>query len=290
MRRIVSKHDPDLKNRPSLKSYILSPDREMRSPNLLFSLEKLKIPFEIIDASSITETKRYLQSNYVIRKKSLSFSTSHKITEAQLACTYGHFLMHEAFNKNKDEWGLFLENDATIDIKLLIKILRSLKNLPRGVILLGACGGWARKNPEWMAQDVAIHRVFNSAITGSHAYLVHISLIEKIIHLEKNLVSLADEFIRKDLNLYITVPYASLQNGLGVSSIPLSSHSSSVSVWRRGLSSFLWDFRDIWRLGRFGNRALRLQIFERALSRLLLKLPGCNAYHLSQIGSNKDQP
>lgn len=274
----------------SLQSYILCHDKKMRSPNLLLSLKKLRIPLEIIDGSTIEETIKYLQCNSNIHKKSRAFQLSHKVIEAQLACTFGHLIMHNAFKKSEREWGLFLENDATIDTDLLSKILESIENLPRGIILLGACGGWARKTPELIVQNVELHRVFNSAITGSHAYLVHISQIEKMIRLEKNLVSLADEFIREKMKMYITVPYISLQSGSSASSIQLTSRYKSMSIWRKVFSSLFWDIRDIRRLGRCGNRALRLEIFESALDSFLLKLPGCNEFHLSQMGSTKDQP
>jgi hypothetical protein len=273
----------------SIKCYILSPDRKMRSPELLSSLEQLKIPFEIIDNSSITHLHQYLQSDSTLNMKSLAFKTSHKISEAQLACTFGHYLMHNALSKSGYEWGIFLENDATIDINLMGQLLGSLEKLPRGIVLLGACGGWARKNPVFIAKSMAFHTILNSAITGSHAYLVHSSLISEMTYFEKDLISLPDEFIRGKLKMYITIPYVSFQSGLFPSSIPLVSPTSRTSLYRIILSSCYLDLNDICLLGRYGNRVLRLKTFERIISRFFMKLPGCNYFYSSQIGSNNDQ-
>jgi hypothetical protein len=269
--------------RLSTKAYILSPDRRMRNPDLIPTLEHLKIPFEIIDKSSVPNTLEYLS------KQNKNQSKDSPFTIQQLACTYGHYLMHQEALRGKHEWALFFENDATIDSDLLVLLLDSVEMLPTGLILLGSCGGWAKKNQTIQFSELAIHKVFNSAVTGSHAYLMKTSLLKQFIGVEQNLISLADEFIRDSLPMFVTKPFVSYQEGFTPSEIPLKTSTSKGSSLRRISSAIFADLRDYPRLGRFGNRLLRLEFFERPLGNVLMKLDGCNLYHQAQIGSSKDQ-
>ena len=269
--------------RLSIKAYILSPDRQMRNPDLIPTLGHLRIPFEIIDKSSVPNTLEYLSKQNKTQNKDLPF------TIQQLACTYGHYLMHQEALRGTAEWALFFENDATIDLDLLILLLDSVEMLPNGLILLGTCGGWARKSRTVELGELAIHKVFNSAVTGSHAYLIKASFLNQFIKVEKDLSSLADEFIREALPMFVTKPFVSYQEGFTPSEIPLKSSTSKGSSLRRISSAMVADWKDYPRLGRFGNRLLRLEFFERLLSNVLLKLNGCNLYHQAQIGSSKDQ-
>jgi len=269
--------------RLSTKAYILSPDRRMRNPDLIPTLEHLKIPIQIIDKSSVPNTLEYLSKQNKTQTKDSPF------TIQQLACTYGHYLMHQEALRGMDEWALFFENDATIDSDLLIHLLDSVEMLPNGLILLGSCGGWARKKQTIELSELTIHKVFNSAVTGSHAYLIKTGLLKQFTGVEKNLTSLADEFIREALPMFVTKPFVSYQEGFTPSEIPLKSSASKGSSLRRIASAIFADLRDYPRLGRFGNRLLRLEFFERLFSNILMKLDGCNLYHQAQIGSSKDQ-
>jgi hypothetical protein len=254
----------------------------MRNPSLLPCLEALKISYEIIDGSTITSTLSYLK-NLGKDSKRTTF------TSEQLACTYGHMLMHKRAIELGSEWALFFENDATINISFLQGILEALDSLPKGIILLGSCGGWAKRSVVLELGGLKIHKVFNSAVTGSHAYLVRIEQIPQLVSSEEDLKSLADEFIRRNLPMYITIPFISYQEGFTPSQIPLKSTGLKGGKLRMIASSLKADVLDLSRLGRLGNRCIRLEIIEFFVAKLLMKLQGCNFYYLSQAGLIKDQ-
>lgn len=266
----------------SIRAFILSPNRNMRSPNLLPSLDALGISYEVVDKSNVENTLLYLESIKV------EFPTVASFTPEQLACTYGHLLMHQRAIEVGAQWTLFFENDATLDIALLRVILDSLDSLPKGIFLLGSCGGWAKRHATLKLDGTNVHRVLNSAVTGSHAYFVKTEYIPNMISEESALTSLADEFVRKNLPMYITVPFVSYQEGFTPSQIPLSSKGFRRGRGRSLLSSLKADILDLMRLGRLGNRCLRLDFLEIYISKFLMKLQGCNLFHISQSGSTKD--
>lgn len=255
----------------------------MRNPDLLPTLDAMNISWEIVDKSNPENTLEYLESI------NSAFPTVESFTREQLACTYGHLLMHQRAIEFGTEWSLFFENDATLDAALLGIFLNSLDSLPKGLFLLGSCGGWAKRNAVLELDGLNVHKVFNSAVTGSHAYFVKTENLRHLISEEFSLTSLADEFIRKNLPMYITVPFVSYQEGFTPSQIPLSSKGLRRGIWRSLLSSFKADVLDLRRLRRLGNRCLRLNFMEIHISKFLMGLQGCNLFHISQSGSTKDQ-
>lgn len=266
----------------SVKAFVLSPDQKMRSSELLPTLTTMGISFEIVDGSSVKDTLLYLA------KRTSKISSRCMFTDEQLACTYGHMLMHECAVASDVEWAIFLENDATLDPILLGAILENLPNLPDGIIMLGSCGGWSFKKSCTDFSRIKLHKVFNSAVTGSHAYMIKASLLPEIIASECDLVSLADEFIRPSLPMYITLPFVSFQEGFTASEIPLPSGALHKGRLRACVSSLRADLSDLRRINRIGNRFLRLSFLQDFVSKFFLNLPGCNLYH-SQIGSKRIQ-
>lgn len=271
------------KQQISLKAYVLSPDRSVRNSRLLPTLDEFRIPYEFVDGSSVINTLSYL------KEIDHPFSEKHVFTKEQYACSFGHLLMHQKALNDDYEWSLFFENDATLNSDLLKVLLNSLSLLPRGIILLGSCGGWARKSFRIDIGGVSIHKVFNSAVTGSHAYLVKTEHLTNMIPVEKELKSLADEFNRRNLPMFIILPFISYQEGATASEIPLRSTSTTSSNFRKLISSVKNDLLDLRRLKRLGNRSIRLEFLEGKVAKFLHILPGCNLYHLTQMESLNDQ-
>jgi hypothetical protein len=172
---------------------------------------------------------------------------------------------------------LFLEDDAQLENKVLESLNSGEWSIEPDLLLLGSCGGWARRKKLKLTTQINCHRVFMNSTLGSHAYLANRVGIKSLMAGTEQLDVLADEFSRKPkVNMYVIVPFMAFQENFLSTTIPLPEQLTSTKLTRRFLSSLYDDLLDIKYLRRIGARTIRLKELEIFIKPFLKKLPGCN--------------
>ena len=256
-------------NRKDIRAFILSVENQPRNLDLIKDLHKLKIQYQIVTGATPELAFKYSQS------KEFEGNFRAIMSKQQMACTYGHRLMFEESMKCQESFFLFLEDDAVLDIGNLEKILLQLVHLPKGIVLLGACGGFARGHLQ--IDDFQVLRTVGDTAAGSHAYLVNKESIPDLHQGTDGCKFLADSFSRKETGLFIVVPYCASQLKDSFTYIPLKSKQEKHSKLRNLLAPLKMDLIDYYRTGIFGGRFLRLPVIEKYSEKIFVKLPGCTS-------------
>jgi hypothetical protein len=252
-------------------AYILSVENTPRSRTLISTLTKFQIPFTIVTGATPQLAEKYF-NEYGVNKGRV------KLTAQELACTFGHRKMYQLAIQENVDTGLFFEDDAILNEDSFRRLFNKLRKTPRGILLLGTCGGWAHKKQIFnFGVDDSVYDVFATMITGSHAYIADKESIYRLFEGTEGLPKLADQFNRdKSTRLMVTLPFIALQEGLDQSYIH-NTHVASTLFIRRLLSSIHSDLQEYVLQKNVGSRVFRLKEFELIISQFLTKLPGCNA-------------
>jgi hypothetical protein len=180
-------------------------------------------------------------------------------------------------NEHNYDYFLFLEDDAQLESKGLENLGSQGWSFEPNLILLGSCGGWARRKKYRLTGQINCHRVSMSSVLGSHAYLANRDGIKSLLSGTERLDVLADEFRRSPSgDLFVIVPFLAFQENFLPTTIPLPKQFTSTKFIRRFLSSVYDDFLDLQYFKRIGGRAVRLRELEKFIKLFLMKLPGCN--------------
>ena len=257
-----------------IHAFILTTTEAVRSKTLLSSLTEAKITFEIVqNADTDLANLEWQAKGSKTRPRKL-------LTKNERSCTFGHRKMYQAALRNEHNYDyfLFLEVDAKLESKGLENLSSQGWSFEPNLILLGSCGGWARRKKYRLTDEINCHRVFMNSVLGSHAYLANRDGIKSLLSGTEQLDVLADEFRRNpSADLFVAVPFLAFQESFLLTTIPLPKQFTSTKFIRRFLSSLYDDFLDLRYLGRFGARTLRLVELENFIKPALKKLPGCNA-------------
>jgi len=251
-----------------MKAYILSVDGTIRSPSLLQTLESFGIEVHVTSGSTPDKALKYVEVNPRSKFKSA------KLNEYELACAYGHLQMHQESLSSGDQKAFFFEDDAYLNVDLFGSFLRSLSAMPKGLILLGTCGGIAWKASRF--ENLSLFRVFGNAVSGSHAYLADRNSIEMMVGKEKNLLNYADKFARpRSLDLYVRYPFVAFQIKENNPIILRESGQDTRSKLRREIAWLYHDCVEFYKFGFAGGRYIESVIKKSVVRRLVFKLPGC---------------
>ena len=255
--------------RKDIQAFILSVEKEPRNLRLLKDLKGLGIPYEIITGATPEIAFQYSQL--------VDFKGHYRaiMSKQQMACTYGHRLMLKEALKNQAQFFLFLEDDAVLDVNNLHKLLLDVSGIPTGIVLLGACGGFAVKNRT--IGDFQLLKTVGDTAAGSHAYLVHKDSVPDLFEGTSGCKFLADSFSRKNSDLFVILPYCASQLKDSFTYIPLESNKGSHSWIRNLLAPLKMDIVDLLHTGVFGGRFLRLHNVEKYAQKIFIKLPGCTS-------------
>lgn len=248
---------------------ILSVSLEPRNKVLISQLIAAGVEYEVVTGASRAAAREHYQINFDSRAK---YSI---MDDNQLACTYGHYLMFLRAREVKSTYTLFLEDDCTLDSSKLVELLQNIEEAPKGILILGACGGFAKKGSSIQGGKTWL-RAVGDTVAGSHAYIIHESLINDFINGSQKLQRLPDSFHRdKKIKMFILQPYIAWQIRDTFSHIPLMQSGQSANPLRRLASSFKHDLLDrIW-FGIWGGRFLRLSFLEKIVEIFYIRLPGC---------------
>jgi GR25 family glycosyltransferase involved in LPS biosynthesis len=256
-----------------IHALILSTTGEVRSKTLLGVLTDARITYEIVQNGDAEEAV------FEWNSKGGKDRPRKTLTKNERSCTFGHRKMYQRAlsNKHSCDYFLFLEDDAQLENKDL-KSLKSFNwSFEPDLLLLGSCGGWARRKKINLTHQINCHRVFMNSTLGSHAYLANRDGINSLLAGTEKLDVLADEFSRDPkVNLYVIVPFMAFQENFLQTTIPLPKQFTSTRFTRRFLSSLYDDLLDLKYLKRIGARTLRLKELEKFIKPFLKKLPGCN--------------
>jgi GR25 family glycosyltransferase involved in LPS biosynthesis len=251
-----------------MKAYILSVDGSVRSPSLLKTLENFGIEIHVTSGSTPDKAREYVEAHPRSKFKSAS------LNEYELACAYGHSLMHQESLNSGDEWAFFFEDDADLNVALFEVFLGSLSSMPKGLILLGTCGGIAWRASRF--ENLGLFRVFGNAVSGSHAYLADRESIEMMVEKEKNLPNYADGFARpRGLQLYVRYPFVAYQIKDNNPIILRESGQDSRNKFKRKIAWLYHDCIEFYKFGFTGGRYVESIVNKRIVKKLLFKLPGC---------------
>ena len=248
---------------------VLSVNLPPRNKQLLSQLSELGVYFEVVNeatpkAAEIHFLKHYDPANH--------YSI---MDENQRACTFGHYLMFERAKLLDAEFTFFFEDDCLLNFDFLAYLIPRLKNAPHGLLLLGACGGFAKK-VKVVSSGVLWLKGIGDSISGSHGYVLHRDLINPLLNGSKKLQRLADSYHRpRNLQIYVLYPYATWQMKGEISHIPLRQTGQSTNVFRQMGSSIKNDLLDRIYFGIWGGRFMRLPTIEKLAAKFYLKLPGC---------------
>ena len=256
-----------------IHALILTTTGTVRSKTLLSALAGAKITFEIIQNGDTG------QANLEWQAKGSKTRPRKLLTKNERSCTFGHRKMYQAAlgNLHNYDYFLFLEDDAQIESKGLENLSSQEWSFEPNLILLGSCGGWARRKKHRLTDQINCQRVFMNSVLGSHAYLANGDGIKSLLSGTEQLDVLADEFRRNPSDdLFVIDPFLAFQENLILTTIPLPKQITSTKFIRRFLSSLYDDLLDLKHLRRIGARTVRLVELEKFIKPFLKKLPGCN--------------
>ena len=251
----------------NVRAFVLSVEKVPRNSKLLEDLSSLGIASQVVTGATPDLAFEYSQKD--------EFKDRYRavMSKQQMACTFGHRLMFiEALN-HKESHFLFLEDDAVLDMQILADFLNKITRAPRGLILLGACGGFARRHLS--IDEFQILRTIGDTVAGSHAYLLDKKSIPDLLNGTEGCGFLADSFSRKVTSQYVLLPYCATQMKDSFTYIPLRSSGQEFSWIRNLLAPLKMDLIDYWHTGIFGGRFMRLPMVEKYFEKIFIKLPGC---------------
>ena len=256
-------------SRNGIVALILSVNLTPRNPNLIESLRKAGISHHVVTGSSPTIARDHFQKNFS------DFRPYSIMSDSQLAGTFGHFLMYQRAIALDYDFTIFLEDDCELDFLGLKDFVSTTNLYPKGLVLLGACGGFVRKKPITI-QGFSFFEAIGDTVAGAHAYVLPKSLYADFQNRAFFLQMLADSFHRnRETKMYVLVPYLATQIKDVPSFIPLIQIGQSTNPIRQILSSVRYDLSDRIRFGIWGGRFLRLPMPEKIAGLILKKLPGC---------------
>ena len=257
----------------------MSVEPKPRNPNLIQVLTDLRLEFEVVSGSTPELAKSYRRSD---------IKRNRHLTDTERACTLGHRLMMLRALECDFEWSIFLEDDAVLNSELLLEFSAHLHKLPRELILLGACGGIARRKTRMKIGDFSIYLGVGDSVTGAHAYLLHRSCLAEMIQGTDGLPFLADSFNRRRLELLVVSPYVATQLIEAESTILRGGGPLPTPV-RKIFSAAKADFVDRLTMNRWGGRLWRLDELNSLTKRFFHILPGCRDTDIHELGS-RTQP
>ena len=250
-----------------IRAFILSVEKIPRNIKLIEVLNLLGIQFEIITGATPDLAFEYSQ------QKEFHGQYREEMSKEEMAVTYGHRLMFLSALKSSEKYFLFFEDDAVVDVKNFNELLNTVKVIPKGLILLGACGGFARKF-KTIGNMQVLKTIGNTAL-GSHAYLVDKESIPDLLLGTEGCKFLADHFARRKTRQYVVLPYCAKQLTDSFTYVPKISAGFKRSRIRNMLAPLKMDLIDYFHTGICGGRFLRLAVVEKFFAIFLVKLPGC---------------
>lgn len=256
-----------------IHAFILTTTGSVRSRTLLSSLTEANITFEIVQNGDVDQAILEWQA------KGSKTRPRKLLTKNERSCTFGHRKMYQAALRNEHNYDyfLFLEDDAQLESKGLENLRSERWSFEPNLILLGSCGGWARRKKYRLTGQINCHLIFMNSALGSHAYLANRDGIKSLLSGTEHLDVLADEFRRNPSgDLFVIVPFLAFQENFLPTTIPLPKQFTSTKLIRRFLSSVYDDTLDFKYLRRIGGRVVRLKELEKFIKLFFKKLPGCN--------------
>lgn len=231
-------------------------------------LESAGVSVCIISGTTVESAKEHLQAIPSSRRK------RNQLNEAERACAYGHLkMLMEAYSQGED-WNLFLEDDAVLNIKAFENLLSNVNKLPKGLTLLGVCGGLSYKKP--FNRELKLFRIVENMFNGSHAYIADRDSIKEIIQKSWDLPDYADRFPRpRKTKLYVSFPFVAFQMKENTPIIAREHGIDSRGRLRKTLSLVFYDLRDLRNSHFLGGRTFGYLMNNPKPGKYFLKLPGC---------------
>lgn len=256
-----------------MRAYVLSLDSDFRNLELRDQLESLGIEVIHVQGPTKSSASAFRKEITGVSKTKLS-----RMSAGEIACTLGHRLMHEKALVNQDEQALFFEDDAILDFAKFESLMLNIHSIKVALLLLGTCGGWARRRGFKSVEDIGIFRVGTGSQMGSHAYLATDEAIKDLYLHNSQLERLADSFHRsRKLKLYVCSPFVARQLPDALPAITRSGadRKGLMKSPRRIVTSFVEDLLDLYKFGHFGGRTVNLIELQQIVAIFLKKLPGC---------------
>jgi hypothetical protein len=254
---------------PELIALILCAEDKPRNQSLEYDLMELGIDYEIVTGSTPTVARKHYEKHFDSR---LSYSV---MSDEQLAGTYGHHLMFKRAKVLGATNTIFFEDDCVIDLQGFKNLIRDIDFYPKGVLLLGACGGFTRRK-KYTSGETFWGQGVGDTVAGAHCYILEKNLLDSMIEYSRHLQMLADSFCRPpDIKLFVSKTYVTWQMKEVKSFIPLGQSIQSKNPIRQFASSLKDDVFDRINFGIWGGRTLRLSFLERFACLFFTKLPGC---------------
>lgn len=251
-----------------MKAYILALDGEPRNHELIPTLKSAGVNVCIISGTTVESAKEHLRGISILRRE------RNQLNDFERACAYGHLKMQrEAFSQGED-WNLFLEDDAVLDKESFENLISKLSELPKGLTLLGVCGGLAYKKP--FNRELNLFRLVENMFNGSHAYIADRDSIGEVIKTSWNLPDYADRFPRpRKVKMFVLFPFVALQMKENVPIISREDGMDSRGRLRKTLSLFFYDIKDFRESHFLSGRTLGYLTSQSKSRKYFLRLPGC---------------
>ena len=251
-----------------MKAYILALNGEPRNPDLIPSLVSAGVNFCIISGTTIENTKKYMQGINSPKR------IGDQLNDYERACAYGHLKMQiEAYSRG-DDWNLFLEDDAVLEKNSFEKILGEVNQLPKGITLLGVCGGLAYRKP--FNLELGLFKLVENMFNGSHAYIADRVTIREVMKSSWDLPDYADRFPRpRSIKMFVVYPFAAFQLKENSPDISREAGIDSRGRLRKFFGLAFHDLKDLHSSHFLSGRTLGFLLSHFRLSNFFLRLPGC---------------
>ena len=251
-----------------MKAYILALNGEPRNHDLIPTLESAGVNVCIISGTTVESAKEHLRGIPIPRRK------GNQLNDFERACAYGHLKMQiEAFSQGEN-WNLFLEDDAVLDKESFENLLSESSKLPKGLTLLGVCGGLAYKKP--FNGELKLFRLVENMFNGSHAYIVDRDSIGEMIQKNWDLTNYADRFPRpRKIKSFVLFPFVAFQMKENAPIIAREDGMDSRGRFRKILSLVFHDIKDLRESHFLSGRTLGYLMSQPKPKKYFLRLPGC---------------
>jgi hypothetical protein len=251
-----------------MRAYVLSLEGVPRSEILIETLVSFGIEVIIVSGTTVNKAQEHLR----VAKKRYRLSAS--MNSYEIASAFGHHEMYRRSILNNDDYALFFEDDAIFDLEKFTFFIRNVKGFPKGIVLLGSCGGYAwNSNNE---NPLNTYRVIENMISGSHAYLADKETILMLFNKTKYLTNFADRFPRtRKHNLYVMYPFAAYQLKNAIPDIQRESGADTRGQKRRVISKIIYDIIDFAKFGYIGGRSMANFVDIKFFKKKVIVLPGC---------------
>lgn len=251
-----------------MNAYVLALNGEPRNHELIPTLESAGVKVCIVSGTTPERAKEHMDGIQFPRRRG-----SH-LNDLERACAYGHLRMQMQAHSEGGDWNLFLEDDADLHRESFVKLLSTLTHLPKGLILLGVCGGLAFKKP--INQELNLFRLVENMFNGSHAYMADRGTIKKTIESNWDLPDYADRFPRpRKVKTFVLFPFVAFQMKENVPVITRTAGMDSRRRFRKILSLVFYDIKDLHASRFLSGRTLGFLMSKPKQRRYLIKLPGC---------------